>query len=85
MPVPIPGAAASRARPKGLRLTRMAVPTRSLYPTTSTLCAGQEAHCFLTGDSLYARPPESCLAAGYAVVDCTLIENEWHYIFECQG
>lgn len=25
---------------------------------------------------------ESCLAAGYALAGCTLIENEWHYIFE---
>ncbi len=27
---------------------------------------------------------ESCLGAGYALVGCTLIENEWHYIFEIQ-
>ncbi len=25
---------------------------------------------------------ESCLAAGYALSGCTLIEDEWHYIFE---
>ena len=27
---------------------------------------------------------ESCLAAGYALVDCILIEDEWHYIFALQ-
>ncbi|MXY92077.1 MAG: hypothetical protein F4047_00140 [Caldilineaceae bacterium SB0670_bin_27] len=27
---------------------------------------------------------ETCLAAGYALAGCTLIENEWHYIFELQ-
>jgi len=25
---------------------------------------------------------ESCLAAGYALVGCILLEEEWHYIFE---
>ena len=27
---------------------------------------------------------EGCLAAGYALVDCIMIEDEWHYIFALQ-
>ncbi len=31
---------------------------------------------------MYVRhAAESCLAAGYTLVDCILIEDEWHYIF----